>query len=69
MVGKLNFIYQSRPDITFAVNIVSRFCHNPQVPHLIAVKHLFRYIKGTMDFGLLYRRGEDIILLGFSDVD
>jgi hypothetical protein len=68
ILGKLNFLLQTRPDIQYAVNCLSRFAHYPQKPHLDVVRHLFRYLKGTLDFGLLYRRGESH-LLGYSNSD
>jgi hypothetical protein len=49
MVWKFIFFTQTRPDIAFAVNMVSRFSHQPQVLHLDPIKHLLRYIKGTLD--------------------
>jgi hypothetical protein len=54
MVEKLKFILQSRPNIGFVVNNVSRFCMHPQKPHLDVVKHIYKYVKGTIDMGLLY---------------
>jgi hypothetical protein len=52
-VGKFIFFTQTRPDIAFPVNMVSRFSHQPQVLHLDVIKHLIRYIKGTLDQALL----------------
>jgi hypothetical protein len=69
MVGQLHFLLQTQNDIQYAVNIVSRFTAAPQQAHLQAVHHLYRYLKGTVDYGLLYRRGEDSTLLGYSDAD
>jgi hypothetical protein len=37
--------------------------------HLDVVKHIYRYVKGTIDMGLLYCKGEDCVLFGFSDAD
>ena len=69
MVGKLILLTPTRPDIAYAVRIVSRFMSKPQEPHARAVKHLYRYLRGTTDFALLYRRGEDLTLHGFTDAD
>lgn len=46
-----------------------KFFHKPQIPHLDAIKHLFRYIKRTIDLGIYYWRREANIFIGFSDVD
>ena len=62
MVGKLVYLIQSRLDITFLVNIVSRYMNQPQVPHMLAVEHIFRYLKGTKNLGLCYKQGDSNIL-------
>lgn len=69
MVGKLIFLTHTRPDISFAVSLVSRFMCCPQEPHLLAVKHIYRYLKGTSEFALLYQRGGDNRVRGFTDAD
>jgi transposase InsO family protein len=68
-VGKLNFLTQTRADIAPAVSLVSRFNHAPQKPHMDAVNHILRYVRGTLDFGLCFKRGEDSVLTGYSDAD
>lgn len=56
VVGKLIFRTHTRPDISHAVGIVSRFMQSPQQAHWDAVSHLLRYISTTSDFGILYSR-------------
>lgn len=69
-VGKLLFAAQvSRPDIQFAVNMVSRFNKNPGRAHWNAVKRIMRYIRGTVGMKLTYRRGDSLGLHGFCDAD
>ena len=72
-VGCLNFLSQTtRPDICFAVGLVSRFLNNPGKRHWQAVKHIFRYLKGTMHFGLKYtvpKRDNKLGLTVYSDAD
>ena len=60
---------RTRPDIAFAVNSVARFCSNPTKQHWTAVKRIFRYLRGTTWFGLLYSKGESGALIGYSDAD
>ena len=69
MVGKLIYLTQSRPDIAYSVSIVSRYMNRPQVPHMLAVKHIFRYLKGTKNLGLCYKQGDSDILTGYADAD
>ena len=66
-VGSLLYLSGwTRPDIAFAVHNVAKFASHPTKQHWIAVKHIFRYIRGTMDHGILYKRG-DRALVGYSD--
>jgi hypothetical protein len=54
-VGTLQYLATStRPDISFAVGVLARFNKNPGIEHWKAVKHLFRYLKGSLDHKLVY---------------
>jgi len=54
-VGSLMYLaISTRPDIAYAVGVLARFSVNPGVAHWAAVKHLFRYLKGTLDYKLTY---------------
>ena len=70
LVGGLRYLTHTRPDITFAVGVVSRFMEKPKTQHLRAVKGILRYVKGTLDHGLSYTRSEDELkIVGYSDSD
>ncbi|KAK8455568.1 hypothetical protein SEVIR_4G141001v4 [Setaria viridis] len=71
LVGSLRYLVHTRPDISFAVGYVSRFMEKPRQEHLAAVKHLLRYIAGTIDYGLVYPKltKGDSRLIGYSDSD
>jgi hypothetical protein len=58
----------TRPDITFAVQTVSRFTANPGMAHWEAVKRIFRYLKGSRELWLSYG-GEGKVLEGYADAD
>ena len=69
-VGSLLYLStRTRPDIAFAVNNVARFCSQPTKTHWTAVKRIFRYLRGTTHLGLLYSKGDEDTLIGFSDSD
>lgn len=54
-VGALSYLaIATRPDISYTVGVLARFCKNPGMQHWAAVKHLLRYLKGTMDYKLSY---------------
>ena len=56
MIGKLQYDVHSRPDIAIVVGIVSIFLENPKENHMIEVKRILRYLKGTKDYGLWYNK-------------
>lgn len=69
-VGSLMYAAQvSRPDICFALSVVSRFNHNPGKAHWQAVKRIFRYLRGTIGAKLTYTRDGNGQLTGYCDAD
>jgi hypothetical protein len=71
-VGAIMYLaITTRPDITNAISILARFNSNPGPTHWKAVKHLFRYLKGTMDLKLTYRPSPDSseLFTTYSDAD
>jgi len=69
MIGSLLYPTASRPDILFSVCLCARFQSDPRESHLTAVKRIFKYLKGTTNLGLLYRKSLDYKLIGFCDAD
>ncbi|XP_057488562.1 secreted RxLR effector protein 161-like [Actinidia eriantha] len=59
----------ARPDIVYAVGVVSRFMQTPKKSHLEAVRRILRYMKRTIDFGLLYKKGGACKLVGYCNAD
>ena len=55
VVGSLMFsMICSRPDLAYAISLVSRFMANPGKEHWNAVKWILRYLKGTLNYGIIY---------------
>ncbi|XP_074336378.1 secreted RxLR effector protein 161-like [Apium graveolens] len=70
IVGSLRYLTHTRPDISYAVGVVSRFMEQPTMKHNQAVKQILRYIKGTTNYGLSYARGwKNNELSGYTDSD
>nr|DAD19628.1 TPA_asm: hypothetical protein HUJ06_021091 [Nelumbo nucifera] len=70
MVGSLMYLTATRPDIMFSVSLISRYMAKPIELHLQAAKRILRYLKGTANYGILYKKGgEEEELLTFSDSD
>ncbi|XP_066373905.1 uncharacterized mitochondrial protein AtMg00810-like [Miscanthus floridulus] len=67
----LRYLVHTRLDIAFTVGYVGRFMEDPREDHWAAVKRLLRYIKGTMDHGIVFPKisGSRLQLTMFSDAD
>ncbi|KAM1666313.1 hypothetical protein ACFX1X_045967 [Malus domestica] len=69
LVGGLQYLSLTRPDISFTVNKLSQFMHRPTESHWQALKRLLRYLKGTIFHGILFRCSASSRLYAFSDAD
>ncbi|KAG8473223.1 hypothetical protein CXB51_035172 [Gossypium anomalum] len=69
IVGALQYVVITRPDIAFAVNKVCQFMHQPLDQHFKAVKRILRYLQNTMDYGLHFTRAVNLDLVGYSDAN
>ena len=67
MIGSLMYLTNTRPNICFVVNTLSQFLIDPRHVHLIASKHILRYLRGTVDYGLKYEANQKINLEGYVD--
>jgi hypothetical protein len=69
IVGALQYLTFTRPDICFAVNRVCQFMHAPIDSHWAAVKRILHYLKGTTSYEFHITRGSSFALHGFTDAD
>ncbi|GKA63830.1 uncharacterized mitochondrial protein-like protein, partial [Tanacetum coccineum] len=69
LVGALQYLTITRPDLSYAVNQVSQFLHAPTIAHFQSVKRILRYVKGTISFGLTFSRPHTNTIIGYSDAD
>ncbi|GJS13699.1 putative ribonuclease H-like domain-containing protein [Tanacetum coccineum] len=69
MIGSLMYLTASRPDIMFAVCACARFQVSPKSSHLLAVKRIFRYLKGKPSLGLWYSKDSPLELVAYTDSD
>lgn len=69
-VGSLLFlVLGTRPDIAYVVNYLSKFNNNFDNTHWMAVKRVFRYLKGTLNLGIICSNSVDFKIFGFCDAD
>ena len=69
VLGSLQYLALTRPDISFAVNKLSQYMHQPSAIHWSAVKRILRYLKGTLNHGLFLRKTTQLHLHAFADAD
>jgi histone deacetylase 1/2 len=69
IVGALQYLSLTRPDISFAVNKVCQFLHAPTDTHWSTVKRILRYIRQNTKIGLKIRKSNSMLVSGFSDSD
>jgi hypothetical protein len=69
IIGSLMYLTNTKPDICFAVNTLSLYLVEPRRVHLVAAKHVMRYLKGTLDHGLCYTGDHDFRLYSYNDSD
>ena len=69
MIGRLLYVTTSRPDVMQAVGQVAQFQATPKESHVLAMKRIFKYFKGTKELGLWYTKGKDLSLIAYTDAD
>ncbi|XP_014625989.1 uncharacterized mitochondrial protein AtMg00810-like [Glycine max] len=70
IVGSLRYLCNTKPDIAYCVGLISRFMEKPKTPHFLEAKRILRYVKGTLDLGILYPYSQKNIegeVFGYSD--
>ncbi|XP_060170698.1 secreted RxLR effector protein 161-like [Lycium barbarum] len=67
-IGALRYLANnSRPDIAFSVSLLARFSSSPTRRHWNGIKHIFRYLRGTIDMGLFYSNEFNSQLIGYAN--
>ncbi|GJW13157.1 ribonuclease H-like domain-containing protein [Tanacetum coccineum] len=69
LAGALQYLTFTRPDISYAVQHVCLYMHDPREPHFSALKRILRYIRGTMPYGLQLFSSTTSSLVAYSDAD
>ena len=69
LIGKLNYLTITRPDISFAVSVLSQFMKDPHLPHWEAVIRIVRYLKAYLGRGILYKANGHLRVEAYTDAD
>jgi hypothetical protein len=69
IIGALQYLTLTRPNIAFSVNKVCQFLHNPTSEHMTAVKRILGYIQGTIKWEIEFIKGKPLTVIAYSDAD
>ena len=69
LVGKWIYLSHTRPDIAYAVSIVSQFLHSPRKAHLQAVHWILQYLKSSLGKIILFKRDTGLHIEAYTDAD
>ncbi|GJX14535.1 ribonuclease H-like domain-containing protein [Tanacetum coccineum] len=69
LAGSLQYLTFTRPDISYAVQQVCLYMHDPREPHFSALKRILSYVRGTLDYGLQLLSFSTTNLVAYSDAD
>ena len=63
LIGSLMYLVHMRPNICYTVNALSQFMSGPEHIHWVAAKHVLRYVRGTITYGLRYTSSNGVLYL------
>jgi hypothetical protein len=69
MIGGLLYLTATRPNNMHVVCLVATFHEEPKEAHVIAMKRIFKYLKGNLDYGLWYPKDNDFTLNAYTNED
>ncbi|GJW38691.1 ribonuclease H-like domain-containing protein [Tanacetum coccineum] len=69
LAGGLQYLTFTHPDLSYAMQQICLYMHDPREPHLAALKRILRYVQGTLEFGLQLYASSETSLVAYSDVD
>ncbi|GKA89345.1 ribonuclease H-like domain-containing protein [Tanacetum coccineum] len=69
LAGGLQYLTFTRPDLSYAVQQICLYMHDPREPHFAALKRILRYVQGTLDLGLHLYASATTSLVGYTDAD
>ncbi|GJS27793.1 ribonuclease H-like domain-containing protein [Tanacetum coccineum] len=69
LAGGLQYLTFTRPDLSYAVQQVCLYMHDPREPHFAALKRIMRYVQGTLELGLQLYASATTSLVGYTDAD
>ena len=69
LVEQLMYLAHTRPDLAYALSVVSQFMHAPSEEHMNAVTRILRYLKSSPGKGIMFTKGDNLDIEGYTDAD
>ena len=69
LMRSLRYLTHTRPNLMLCTGYLSKHMENPSKEHFTSAKRVLRYVKGTLNFGLSYKKGRELSLVGYCDSD
>lgn len=69
LVGKFNYLMNTRPDLSFTVQALSQYMHSPCTTYMVTLRHTLCYLAHTIDQGILLQASDRLTIQAFSDAD
>jgi len=69
VVDSLMYLTATRPDLMFGVSLINRFMSNSTKSHWFIAKRILKYLNGTTELGIYYKKGENTKIVAYSDID
>jgi len=69
LVGRLMYLAHTRPDLAYALSVISQFMHSPSEEHMNVVIRILRYLKSSPGKGILFTKGQNLDIHGYTDAD
>ena len=69
LVERLMYLAHTRPDLAYALSSVSEFMHSPSEEHMNAVTRILRYLKSSPRKGIMFKKGNNLDVKGYTDAD
>ena len=69
MIGELQYVVHTRPDIVLEIGMVDRLSIDPKEHHMMAIKRIMRNMKGTKDYVFWHKKGGNFELKAFNDAN
>jgi hypothetical protein len=63
------YLAHTRPDLAYALSVISQFMHSPSEEHMKVVTRILRYLKSSPSKDILFKKGDNLKIDGYTDAD